>query len=430
MRLIKKIKGFTLVELIVVIAIIGILSAVLVPSYMYFVEKANFSADQQDARNMTTVLKTHLVDLTPYEIDNLEAPDIVAIVNMYEKNYTFKPRSSKWSFWYNEDAMAIEVSQNFSKTSVLPVVSAAPADFTGKSIEEVKDGYLLLDTKGNDLAYALNLVRNLQTAETFPNFTDTQDELVAIFAKYGLQNHITQFHPDNTLYINAIGGFTTARDKALRLQTEYARVNKVVFASGLKTIPNLRPYINGTVEVADEAGKALPIKLPVSVQTLEKGSLSRITSASPIVASQSLQVETDSLSTTLATQNARLVEKDVVLSANSQLKIEVVQGDSDTPVAFQVYDPATQGYITVTEVRAEVIAPTRPETTKMIMLQAGQRVRLNVEEVTATITGIDYSSSTKIFTGNSTAISEDHIRLFDENGLIAYIVVQYQKLNN
>lgn len=47
-------KGFTIVELVIVIAVIAILSAVLIPTFSGVVEKANNAADLQNARNAYT----------------------------------------------------------------------------------------------------------------------------------------------------------------------------------------------------------------------------------------------------------------------------------------------------------------------------------------------------------------------------------------
>ena len=49
-------KGFTIVELVIVIAVIAILAAVLIPTFSGIVERAQDSANLQDARNAYTEL--------------------------------------------------------------------------------------------------------------------------------------------------------------------------------------------------------------------------------------------------------------------------------------------------------------------------------------------------------------------------------------
>lgn len=59
-------KGFTIVELVIVIAVIAILSAVLIPTFGGVVDKANASADLQNARNAYT---EYLVENPTTDID-------------------------------------------------------------------------------------------------------------------------------------------------------------------------------------------------------------------------------------------------------------------------------------------------------------------------------------------------------------------------
>ena len=54
MKRIKCKKGFTIVELVIVIVVIGILASVLVPVFMGAVEKAKYSRQLQQAKNMMT----------------------------------------------------------------------------------------------------------------------------------------------------------------------------------------------------------------------------------------------------------------------------------------------------------------------------------------------------------------------------------------
>ncbi len=62
----KNQKGFTLIELMIVIAIIGILAAIAIPQFSAYRKRSYNSAAQSDLKNMTTAQEAYFVDNETY----------------------------------------------------------------------------------------------------------------------------------------------------------------------------------------------------------------------------------------------------------------------------------------------------------------------------------------------------------------------------
>ena len=90
-------KGFTIVELVIVIAVVAILAAVLIPTFSSIVKKANISSDMQTARNMGVIL-TAEKPIGPREaVDALKANGIERL----------EPKTKYYSFFWIKSINAV-----------------------------------------------------------------------------------------------------------------------------------------------------------------------------------------------------------------------------------------------------------------------------------------------------------------------------------
>ena len=154
-------KGFTIVELVIVVAVIAILAAVMIPTFSGIIAKANLSADQKAVRDMNTVLATEFTGNDP--------ADIKAVVDALDKNGfdvdSLSPLTKNHKFYWNEGTKTVVlVNENneviFPKGETLAAnhkdLNEDGASFINKEVKNAADLKEALEN-GNDVTLTGNV---------------------------------------------------------------------------------------------------------------------------------------------------------------------------------------------------------------------------------------------------------------------------------
>lgn len=225
----RKRKGFTLVELVIVIAVIAVLSAVLIPTFSGVINNANEAKDKANAKTMTTEL---MLNATLDGVGYYTPTEVRSVIKQ-KTNANSNAQSKGNSFWYNAQTNSIEVQNtkqmivgeqkgaglltayadggttvNFGGSVCIPsllnnsLVYICGNPILDEVIDVLSNLTLYAKLSGSNIKTAMTDLYNQALAKiSTENFSQEEvDILKAIIEKY---------KPDNCLYFDNAGIYTT-----------------------------------------------------------------------------------------------------------------------------------------------------------------------------------------------------------------------------
>ena len=156
----KQNKGFTIVELVIVIAVIAVLAAVLIPTFSSLIRKANLSADKQAVREMNIALAAdETINGKPADIQTCmyvlaqagyNSKNWVALTKDYQV-YWYKEKNVM--ILYNSKTAQVEYPEEYAKT--WKDKNGVPVNYFTAGVDE-KGNPITMQVYNNSVEVAVN----------------------------------------------------------------------------------------------------------------------------------------------------------------------------------------------------------------------------------------------------------------------------------
>ena len=219
-------KGFTIVELVIVIAVIAILAAVLIPTFSSIIKKAKISNDTVLAKNLTTAIATESITSKPTSMEEV-------VTKLYNAGFVLEnlsPTTEDYFYgWDSKNNQIILISDKYSV--VYESAKSTPVDVYVTTTGDFAQGLA-------NAGYSLYLTTDATTVETnnFINVDTGNSELGTLKMTATNVGEVTLKGKINNVTVNNPNGSVKQYASSETLSIEAIKVGSYHVYGEIKTV--------------------------------------------------------------------------------------------------------------------------------------------------------------------------------------------------
>lgn len=276
-------RGFTIVELMIVIVIIGILVAIIVPAVTSAIDKANLTKLQAEVKSMNTQLLIESIFDSVYAYRPEEVEEMLEGLG-----FDLGSTPKGYSLWYNQEKNEIILAKTEEMFAGGSSAVQAAFDYSRLPVRieavTANRNLLYIDKTPSDIRTYIDSMRNLMndsaagTAyETMSNVENRLAEIRNTVNSSSLNENIkkavtdrldTDFAPDTTLFVS--DDYMINKKVLEAVAPVTVKINNILFQNGIKVVPKMENNMGVTIE-AD-----FIIEIPNSVAIVSAGAFNHL----------------------------------------------------------------------------------------------------------------------------------------------------------
>lgn len=351
-------RGFTIVELMIVIVIIGILVAIIVPAVTGAIDKANLTKLQAEVKSMNTQLLIESIFDSVYAYRPEEVEEMLEGLG-----FDLGSTPKGYSLWYNQEKNEIILAKTEEMFAGGSSAVQAAFDYSRLPVRieavTANRNLLYIDKTPSDIRTYIDSMRNLMNDSVAGTAYETMNKVENRLAEIrnavnssSLSENIkkavtdrldTDFAPGTTLFVS--DDYMINKNVLKAVAPVTVTINNILFQNGIKVVPKMENNMGVTIE-AD-----FIIEIPNSVAIVSAGAFNHLAEGCTLqVSSKTLLDNNSFIPGTIKISYVEDQYREIsYLELGSDISISYSQAEGMLPGGsveeITEINPATKGYL-------------------------------------------------------------------------------------